>query len=361
LQVILGYLGEGLPYSMWRIDNRNSGQERVRRDQHARRNAAVARRSFLGWALAALLLATVPCAPSSAQTAQTVLTPVIVGPLNSGSATGLYYALQQGLFAKAGLDVKIQPMSGGAAAVAATVGGAINIGYGNTFTVVQAHAKQIPISLVAPGTVYQKQTVVAQLLVSSDSLLKTPADFVGKTIGVTSLNDLAVLAIRAWIENGKVDSSKVNFVEVPPSSAMNALTANRVAAIILYDPFLGGALAQGAKVIANPYDYISRDFLISAWFVSNQWAADHRDAALAFARVLEQVTPYVSAHYAELLPMVSKAIGVPLETLEKTPRSVVATSLRAAQVQPVIDTAARFKAVAATFKAQDIMLSGGSP
>jgi NitT/TauT family transport system substrate-binding protein len=335
---------------MWRIDKRHSGQERVRRDQQGRRNSVV------GWALAALLLVTTTRA--SAQTGQTALTPVIVGPLNSGSATGLYYALQQGLFAKAGLDVKVQPMSGGAAAVAATVGGAINIGYGNTFTVVQAHAKQIPISLVAPGTLYQKQTVVAQLLVASDSPLKTPADFAGKTIGVSSLNDLVTLSVRAWIESAKVDSTKVNFVEVPPASAMNALTANRVAAIILYDPFLGGALAQGAKVIANPYDYIARDFLISAWFVSNQWATDHRDAALAFARVLEQVTPYVSAHYTELLPMVSKAIGVPLETLEKTPKSVVATSLRAAQVQPVIDTAVRFKAIAAPFKAQEIMLSG---
>lgn len=315
---------------------------------------AMRNRLFFGCALAGLLLLPLAATPVAAQTAPT---PVIVGPLNSGSATALYYALQQGLFAKAGLDVKVQAMPGGAAAVAAAVGGAINIGYGNTLTVVQAHAKQIPISLVAPGTLYQKQTVVAQLLVDADSPLKAPPDFPGKTIGVTSLNDLAVLAIRAWLENGKADSAKVNFVEVPPSSAMSALAAHRVDAIILYDPFLGGALAQGAKVIANPYDAIARDFLISAWFVSNQWAAEHREAALAFARVLEQVTPYVSAHYSELLPMVSKAINVPLETLQKTPQSVVATSLRAAQVQPVIDAAVRFKAVAAPFKAQDIMLA----
>jgi NitT/TauT family transport system substrate-binding protein len=312
-----------------------------------------AKGAFLGCALVALLLSGIDATPSSAQAA---LTPVIVGPLNAGSAAALYYAAQQGLFAKAGLDVKIQPMPGGAAAVAAAVGGAINIGYGNTFTVVQAHAKQIPISLLAPGTLYQKQTVVAQLLVPGDSPLKAPADFIGKTIGVTSLNDLAVLAIRAWLEHGNVDSIKVSFVEVPPSSAMSALSTNRIAAMTLYDPFLGSALAQGAKVIANPYDYISTNFLISAWFVSNQWAADHHDAALSFARVLEQVTPYVSAHYDELLPLISKSIGVSVETLAKTPKSVVGTSLRPAQVQPVIDAAVHFKAIPAAFKAQDIIL-----
>lgn len=304
-------------------------------------------------ALAVLLLAAIDSTPSSAQT---TLTPVIVGPLNSGSAAGLYYALQQGLFAKAGLDVKVQPMSGGAAAVAAAVGGAINIGYGNTLTVIQAHAKQIPISLLAPGTLYQKQTAVAQLLVPGDSQLKFPADFIGKTMGVTSLNDLAVYAVRAWLEKSNVDSTKVSFVEVPPSSAMSALTTNRIAAMTLYDPFLGAALAQGAKVIANPYDNISTNFLISAWFVSNQWAADHRDAALAFARVLEQVTPYVSAHYDELLPLVSKNIGVSVETLAKTPKSIVGTSLRPDQVQPVIDTAVHFKAIPTAFKAQEVML-----
>jgi len=315
---------------------------------------ATARRAFLECAFMGLLLSSAD-APASAQAA---LTPVIVGPLNSASAAGLYYAFQQGLFAKAGLDVKIQTMQSGSVAVAGAVGGAINIGYGNTLTVIQAHAKQIPVSLLAPGSLYQAQVPVALLLVASDSTLKTPQDFIGKIIGVASLNDLTVLAIKAWLEHGNVDSTKVSFVEVPPAGAINALNTNRVAAITLYDPFLGSALAQGAKVIAKPYDFIAPTFLISAWFVSNQWAADHRDAALTFARVLEQVTPYVSAHYDDLLPMISKFTGVSVENLAKMPKGVVPTSMRAAMLQPVIDSAVHFKAIAERFKAQDVILPG---
>jgi NitT/TauT family transport system substrate-binding protein len=313
------------------------------------------KRAFLACAFAVFLISSSVRAPAPAQTA---LTPVIVGPLNSGSAAALYYGVQQGLFAKAGLDVKIQPMQGGAAAVAAAVGGAINIGYGNTLTVLQARAKQIPVSLLAPGSLYQSSAPVAQLLVPHDSILKAPQDFIGKTIGVASLNDLTVLAIDAWLEHGNVDPAKVNFVEVPPAGAIGALNTNRVASITLYDPFLGAAIAQGAKVIATPYDFIAPNFLISAWFVSNQWAADHRDAALTFARVIEGATPYVSAHYDELLPMISKYTGVSVENLAKVPKSFVPTSLRAAMLQPVINSAVHFKAIATQFKAQDLIWPG---
>lgn len=319
------------------------------------RGSLVRTRTLLGSTFLALILSSTGHAPLSAQAA---LTPVIVGPLNSASAAGLYYAQQQGLFTKAGLDVKIQPMPGGAAAVAAAVGGAINIGYGNTLTVIEAHAKQIPISLLAPGSLYQTQIPVAQLLVAAGSTIKTPEDLIGMTIGVASLNDLAVLAIKAWIERGNVDPSKVNFIELPPASAFNALNANRVAAIILYDPYLGAALAQGAKAIAKPYDFIAPTFLISAWFVSNQWAAQHRDAALAFDKVLEQVTPYINTHYDDLLPMISKFTGVSVENLAKLPKAIVPTSMRSVVLQPVIDAAVHFKAIPTAFKAQDIIFPG---
>jgi NitT/TauT family transport system substrate-binding protein len=144
-----------------------------------------ARRIAIGCGLGAMLFVSSNVKPLSAQTA---LTPVIVGPLHSADMATLYYASQQGLFTKAGLDVKITPMQSGAAGVAAAVGGAINIGYANTLTLLQAHSKQIPVSILSPGGVYQAQVPVVRLLVSGDSTLKTPQDFIGKTMGVTSLN-----------------------------------------------------------------------------------------------------------------------------------------------------------------------------
>jgi NitT/TauT family transport system substrate-binding protein len=310
---------------------------------------------FVGaMAVAAALISSSPVSIS----AQATLTPVIVAPLHSPDMATLYYAVQQGLFAKAGLDVKIQPMQNGAAGVAAAVGGAVNIGYANTLTLLQAHAKQIPVSILAPGGVYQAQLPVVRLLVSGDATLKTQQDFIGKTMGVTSLNDLSVLAIKAWLERGKVDVTKVDFVEVPLASMITALGAKRVSAITLYDPFLSSALAQGNKAIANPYDYIAPTFLATAWFVSTSWAAEHRDAALTFAKVMEQTTPYVNAHYDDLLPMISTFSGLPTETLSKMPHPVVPTSIRSTVLQPVIDSAVHFKAIESTFKAQDVILPG---
>lgn len=311
-----------------------------------------ATRALFGAFIALLLLSFGDIAPSPAQT---TLMPVVVGPLNSASAAGVYYAVQQGLFAKAGLDVKIQPMQGGAVAVGATVGGAIDVGYGNILTIVEAHAKQIPVSLLAPGSLYESRAPVAKLLVAGDSPFKSAQDFIGKTIGVASLNDLTVLAMDAWLQHGNVDPSKVNFVEVAPAASLAALEAGRIAAVILYDPFLGAALSRGAKVIATPYDFIAPTYLISGWFVSNSWAATHRSAASTFARVLDGITPYISTHYDDLLPMISSYTKVSVEDLAKLPKGVVPTSLRPELLQPVIDAAYEFRLIAAPFKAREII------
>jgi hypothetical protein len=104
----------------------------------------------------------------------------------------------------------------------------------------------------------------------------------------------------AWLERGNVDISKADFVEVPLASMFAALTSKCVSAITLY----------------------------------------------------------VNAHYDDLLPMISTFSGLPTETLAKMPKPVVPTTMRSVILQPVIDSAVHFKAIAAPFKAQDVILPG---
>jgi ABC-type nitrate/sulfonate/bicarbonate transport system substrate-binding protein len=83
----------------------------------------VRRRSFL---VASAALSLVPCA-AHAQSSD--LIPLRVGAAMDDQSKPVFYALDNGLFAKAGLDVQLVALSGGGAAIAAAVvGGSLDLG-----------------------------------------------------------------------------------------------------------------------------------------------------------------------------------------------------------------------------------------
>ena len=56
--------------------------------------------------------------------------------------------------------------------------------------------------------------LVATIVALAGSPLKTPKDFVGKTIAVSGLQDLVYWAVRAWVSDGKVNPDDVKSIVV---------------------------------------------------------------------------------------------------------------------------------------------------
>ena len=65
-------------------------------------------------------------------------------------------------------------------------GGSLQFGYANTFTLIQAFQKGIPLKLVAPGAMYTSKAPTIKLLVAADSTIQTGKDLIGKTIGTSA-------------------------------------------------------------------------------------------------------------------------------------------------------------------------------
>ena len=109
-----------------------------------RREVEMKRTAFLGTTAGALgaLAATGPAAAE---------TPFVVGSLSSAMDAAIYYPLQQGWFKAAGLDVTVQPISAGPAAMAGVVGGSMQTADGNVLSLAEAYSKGIPVVLIAPG------------------------------------------------------------------------------------------------------------------------------------------------------------------------------------------------------------------
>jgi NitT/TauT family transport system substrate-binding protein len=301
----------------------------------------------------ALLMVTWPGAGSAAAH----LTPLRVSTGVTDDATVLFYAMQSGMFKKAGLDVQFAAAQSGAAVATAVVAGTIDIGKSSLVNLMNAHLRGIPVQLVAAGAIFDSRVApFGQVLVAADSGITSGKDLTGKTIGVPYLQDFNVLVVRMWVDQTGGDSKTLKFVEIPDSALTAALIAHRIDACVLQEPNLSAAI-QTRQVKAFTVTPSDPAFLFSAWFADTDWIATHADTVAAFIRVMAASTAYTNAHPDATAKLMADATGVPLDTFLKTPRLHSSMSLSTSAIQPYIDVAARYGLIQQAFPAQTMIYS----
>ncbi len=311
----------------------------------------VSRRAVLAGAAASVLV-------PRAAFAQQHLTPIACAGLPEDSATPVLYGISSGAFKRENLDVKIEAQRSGPAVASGIAGGAYQIGKVSLNPLIDAHAKGVPLVIVAPGGLSTAANPIAGLMVRADSPIKSAKDLNGKTIAAGALNDIFTLALRAWMEKNGGDPSSIKIVEIPISAIAEAIDANRVVAGSANEPILGAALATGkVKVLAHSFDAIAPRFMFTAWVATRSWADQNRSAVDAFARVVRQSAAYVNAHHAETVNDIAQFTKLDPAAVRKMPRTEAGTSLDVALIQPVIDAAARFKDIPARFDAKELVWS----
>jgi NitT/TauT family transport system substrate-binding protein len=305
---------------------------------------------------AALALALIGIGATRASFGQTDDTVIHAAGSLTDSTTPLLYADKAGLFTRAGLKVEVERFTTGASIATAVSGGTLQIGQFNMFGLVLAHGKGLPFSLIAPGSEYRSDSPDGGLLVLSTSPLHTAKDFNGKTIGALSLQDLSTFAMESWMDANGGDSKTLRFVEVPQPLVMPALEQGRVDAASASQPIFGEALGTGRfRVGAYTQSAIAPRWQATAWYARADWIDQHRALAQKFVAVMHEANLYVNAHPAETLPLIAAYLGVEPEKLAKIHRAAEAEYLDPRSIQPVIDVAAKYKALAAPFPAQELI------
>lgn len=282
-----------------------------------------------------------------------------VAVTRSADAVPFFYALKTGMFEKADVDVTPMALANGAAIASAIVGGAADIGFSNIQTLIAAHVKGIPFTIVAAGGEYNDASPTTELLVLGDSPIKTAKDLEGKTVAVGALHDLQALSVAAWMTTTGADPAKVSYIETPASAAFALLQQGRAAAIVVSQPNLQAALQHGARVLGKPYSALSKHLLVSAWYTTQPWTQANPQTLARFAQVMRQASEYVNTHPQDLDPLIESYTKIPVDVLRTMSRAHQGTSVDPAQVQAVIDAAARFEAIPKSFPARDII--AGAP
>ncbi len=303
------------------------------------------------WALlAGVLLAGVPAFGAAP------LDTLRVASAGDDNATPLLYADKAGLFRKAGIDLQFSKMNSGSAVASAIAGGALDIGKSSLTGLIAAHLRGIDFTLVAPSGLYVKEHPIGALVVAADSTIASARDFVGKTISASALNDINVVAARAWFEQQGIDPASVHFIELPESAVSAALAAHRIDGSTVLNPVMAELVNSGkARVVAPVFDAIAGRFMISGWFASADYVAKHRDLVARFARVMQQAEDYANTHHAETLDLVAQFTGLDAGTIAGMVRPAYPAALDPRDIQPIIDAEAKYKAIDRSFSAADMI------
>jgi len=295
--------------------------------------------------------------PSSAQSL-----PVLrLACFPSDSYGEAYYAQDLGFFKEHGLAVEFVVNNAGAVALQALAGGAVDIGVANPVSVAQAYAKGIPVSIIAGGGLYTRNSPATLLVVSKNRPLRTPKDLEGKTIALPALGDQLQAAMMLWLRKNGADPAKVKFVELnPPPAMLGALAQGRVDGATPPEPFSTLAVQNGsARVFGDPFGVVAPRFFIGVWIARTDWIKANPDLARRFAESIYEAGRWANAHPDESAVILAKyAKGDPAVFRMMHRATYTDSNVDPRLLQPILDAGTQTGMLSTTIKAADLIMKG---
>lgn len=261
---------------------------------------------------------------STAPTATKVNTTVITGILPVADAGGFYTAEARGYFKQYGITPKTEIIAGGATLVPALQSGAMNIGFSNIVSVLQAGQAHLPVECVAGTLRKPLQGANLALVVSPKyaSTITSASGLVGQKIAVNTLDNINQLVADVWLAHHGVNPASVTYVGINFPDMPAAIAQGQVAAAITDEPFTTIVVGAGAKVLdPHPYSLINPSPVFSCWLAATSWVNSHKTVVRDYVKALNQATAYLDAHpdylrsilpkYTSLSSALAKAIVLP--------------------------------------------------
>jgi NitT/TauT family transport system substrate-binding protein len=231
----------------------------------------------------------------------------------------LAYGVDRGFFEKRGLDVEVTPSQGGATVVPAVVAGDTDIAGSNLVSVLLAQGKDIPVTIVAPGTFVRNQRSqdFSAIIAAGDSDIRSPADLEGKTLAVNTLKNVAELAAKASLSGQGVDVSKIELAEVDFPDMNGALTQGRVDAAFQIEPFVSLAVEEGHRIIDRPYVGTKPGLQIGCYFTSERYLSENEDVVERFQQGVADTAAAIADDPTGFRKFLPEASEIPPPAAEK--------------------------------------------
>jgi NitT/TauT family transport system substrate-binding protein len=269
----------------------------------------------------------------------------------------MFVAMDKGFFKTEGLQLETVPLAGGAPIINGVTSGDLQFGWSNVISLYQAHVEGFDFKLVAGGATNVKTKNESHAIqVAKNSPIKTAKDLEGKTVAANTLNNIVHLMAMAWIDKNGGSSSKVKFVELPFPQMEAALSAGKVDAISVHEPFATAAIEKGnVRLLAQPWGDVLPKFLIASWFASEKWIAKNRGTAQAFVRAIDRGIDAIQADPQGSRAAMVKWAGLSPELAGKIGLPVFEKGISEKDIQTTIDLTRKYKLISKDIKASSVV------
>jgi NitT/TauT family transport system substrate-binding protein len=241
-----------------------------------------------------------------------------VGVLPIGDLAPLYLGMDQGFFKDEGLTIEPAVAEGGAAVVPAVMSGDNQIGFSNVTSLMLAQEQNLPIKPIAAGVSGAASEDEAwDALLSPKGGATELEQLAGKKVAVNTLKNLPEVAVRNSLEQAGVDSSSVQFVEIPFPDVPAALDSKRVDAAFAVEPFVGASLAVGAQPLAHPFEEIAPDLTVAEYFTTEKYAQENPDVVERFKRAMNKSLEFAAQNPDEVRRIITTYTKTPPEAAKK--------------------------------------------
>jgi len=255
------------------------------------------RRPAATLAIMGLLIAIAGCNPltsSGASGSGNVVNVAIVPGVDNATFA---LAARNGLFASAGIDVRMRRYATVAGALAALGGGTVQVAavdYGDLFF---AQASPSPIyKILADG--YDAVPGVIEIMTLPNSSLASPADLAGQKIAYPNVDQvhattgaptsLMQAAATSVLQNYGVNLTTVSWLPMSPQAEITALEQKKVPAILVAEPYVYQAEQAGASELVDACSGSTAGIPLSGWVTTKAWYREHQSSATAFRSAIEQ-------------------------------------------------------------------------
>jgi NitT/TauT family transport system substrate-binding protein len=213
---------------------------------------------------------------------------VTVAAIPAADLAGLYLAQDDGLFARQGLHVTIEPIPSSQAVIADQLKGQVDISAGSYVAYIAAQAAGARFRILAEASTLKPDT--RALVTTADSPITTIAGLVGKKIGVNGTNSIGTLLISALLQENGISPKKVRFITDPDGfpAMPGQLQDGAWNAAFLAEPYVTAAGEDyGDRELADLDQGATTSFPVDGYVATRTWAEKYPKTAAAFVRAIE--------------------------------------------------------------------------
>jgi len=269
----------------------------------------------------------------------------------------LYVGIEHGMFAEQGLNVKSSVGQSGAATVAAVMSGETAVGGSAVVPLINASARNVSVRLVAPaGTSVNGDKDYIGLVVAADSKIAGPADLSNANVAVNGLKSFLELVTRKAIDVAGGTSVGTKFLDIPNSEMQRAIQRGNVDGAVMNEPFLSQAKSAGLKVIGFPSKAVSKDLLVSGYFVSEQYAKQNPQVIQKLQTAFAQAQAYANEHPDDVRKVLEVSSKAPEGSLKQVQLPRYVKSIDKRVIDETITTMKQYGFIDKPVTADDLLM-----